>query len=153
MGFHVVDLKLTEKLGIWCFRARGGMAFGKTARLVIAGLYVLAMLFVAVMPAPALGPSSFSTVASDATCGPDMGSMTHAAHGVKNTDGACDLSDHQGSAPCMIGSICADLPTGVFAALLPASVVPERLTLAVGPTELLLGRAPDPSLRPPSSSV
>jgi hypothetical protein len=129
------------------------MAFGKTARLVIAGLYVLAMLFVAVMPAPALGPSSFSTVASDATCGPDMGSMTHAAHGVKNTDGACDLSDHQGSAPCMIGSICADLPTGVFAALLPASVVPERLTLAVGPTELLLGRAPDPSLRPPSSSV
>lgn len=129
------------------------MAFGKTTRLVVAGLYVLAMLFVAVMPGSTMGTSAFSAVASGAACGPDMGAMKHASHGAETVDSACDLSDHQGSSLCMIGSICADLPAGVFAALPPASVASESLPSAIASTEPLPGRAPSPGLRPPSYSA
>ena len=128
------------------------MAFGKTARLVIAGLYVLAMLVVAIMPASAMPSMSASpTVASAADCGPGMDTMKHAPHSAKAAGGACDLSDHQGSsAPCMLGSICADLPSGMFVSLLPAPIVTESAPPAIVSAAPLLGLDPDPGLRPPS---
>jgi len=130
------------------------MALGKTARLVIAGLYVLAMLVVAVMPASAMAPMPASpAVTSTADCGPDMDGMKHASHGAKIAGGACDLSDHQGSAPCMLGSICADLPSGMFVSLLPAPIVSESERPAVVSASPLPGLDPDPGLRPPSLSA
>ncbi|WP_133121814.1 hypothetical protein [Pleomorphomonas carboxyditropha] len=132
------------------------MAFGKTARLVIVGLYVLAMLVVAVMPASAMAPMPASpTVTSAADCGPEMNGMQHASHGAKAAGGACSLSDHQGggSAPCMLGSICADLPSGVFVSLLPAPVATESEQPVIVPAAPLPGLDPDPGLRPPSLSA
>lgn len=130
------------------------MVFGKTARLVITGLYVLAMLVVAVMPASAMAPMlAFPTVTSAADCGPNINDMKTALQDAKVAGGACDLSDHRGSVPCMVGSICADLLSGMFVSLLPAPVVTESEQPSVVPAAPLPGLDPDPGLRPPSLSA
>ncbi len=130
------------------------MAFGKTVRLVIAGLYVLAMLVAAVMPASSMtSMRSSPIVTSAADCGPGMADMKHASQSTKMTGGACDLADHQGSAPCMLGSVCADLPSGMFVNLLPSPRVTESEQPAIASAAPLLGLDPTPGLRPPSLSA
>lgn len=119
----------------------------------MAGLYVLAMLFVAVMPASSMAPTSSLTATSASDCGQGMDNMKHASHGAKVAGGACDLSDHQGNAPCMIGNICADLPGGMFASFGPAPVVLESEQPSIVSAAPLLGLDPDPGLRPPSLSA
>lgn len=130
------------------------MAFGQTARLVIASLYVLAMLVAAVMPASSMAsiPSS-PIVTSAADCGPGMADMKHASQSAKMAGGACDLADHQGSAPCMLGSICADLPSGMFVNLLPPPGVTESEQPAIASAAPLPGLDPAPGLRPPCLSA
>lgn len=129
------------------------MGFGKIARLMVASLYVLAMLVVAIMPASSMAPTPSLIATSAADCGQGMDTMMHASHGAKAAGGACDLADHQSGAPCMVGSICADLPGGVFASLDPAPAVSESEQPAVVSAAPLLGLDPDPGLRPPSLSV
>lgn len=126
------------------------MAFGKITRLVIAGLYVLAMLIVVVMPASSMAAKPApQTVTATADCGVGMGDMEHA----KIAGGACDLAGHQSGAPCMLGSICADLPSGMFASLLPAPIASDSEQPALVSATPLLGLDPNPGLRPPSLSV
>lgn len=130
------------------------MAFGQTARLVIAGLYVLAMLVVAVMPASSMASMSPSpNVTSTADCGPGMSEMKHASQSAKMAGGACDLANHQSSAPCMLGSICADLPSGMFVGLLPTPKVTASEQPAIVAAAPLPGLDPAPGLRPPSLSA
>lgn len=123
-------------------------------RLVIAGLYVLAMLVAAVLPVSAMAPMAVSSSAtSTADCGSGMSDMKQTPHDAKFAGGACGLTDHQNGAPCMLGSICADLPSGMFANLLPMSILSESEQLAIVSATPLPGIDPAPGLRPPRLSV
>lgn len=131
-----------------------GTLVARTARMIVAGLYVLAMLVAAAAPASAAGSMHAPVARAEAAmsdCGSGTG-MERMSHDVETAKvaGACGGVDHQSAGSCMIGSVCADLPSGVFAGVVSSrSLLPDgHLFPASSPS--LSGLDPDPGLRPPS---
>ncbi|MBS1182318.1 MAG: hypothetical protein H6Q99_2198 [Proteobacteria bacterium] len=122
--------------------------------MIVTGLYVLAMLVVAVMPATAASamhaPASSVAVASGCDTGAD--SMSQDTHASKASD-ACGVVDHPSSSACLTGSVCAHLPSAVFASVVPSRRLSSDEQSLSASSPSLFGRDPAPGLRPPCLSA
>ncbi len=143
---------MTGSVRLWCLKLADGMPLKQTVRMIVAGLYVLAMLVVAVMPATAASAMHAPTnsVAAISDCDTGTGAMSH---GTAKASDDCGAVGHPASGTCVIGSVCADLPSGVV-----AGVAPSRALLSDGQrfpvsSPSLSGLDPGPGLRPPCLSA
>lgn len=132
------------------------MWVGRMLRVMVVGLYMVASLIVAFVPAtPQAGHRSGAQVVAGAShhggCSEDISAHSSRVVGDVNSK-PCD-SDRPHAAACMLAGVCADLPPSVLASSVPAPMAMRTTVLSPFASPMRQGIDRDPDLRPPRLSV